>query len=140
MERRRLEGAAVINYLEGAYSGMEDDGGITVLVGGVGYRVFVSDRDRAGLNTSAHINVWCRSIYREDNATLYGFIDFRDRRAFDRLMQVDGVGPSVALKVLSILDATSLADVVKNKLTGALMAVPGVGRKTAERILEQVKL
>lgn len=130
----------MISYLAGSHAGMDDDGALIVLVSGVGYRVLVSDRDRTALNTRAMIDVWCRSIYREDSATLYGFLDIRDRRAFDRLLNVDGVGPSMALKVLSVMDSTKLADVVASKIPATLMTVPGVGRKTAERIVEQVKL
>lgn len=130
----------MISYLTGSHAGMDDDGALIVLVGGVGYRVLVSDRDRTALNTRAVVDLWCRSIYREDNASLFGFMDIRDRRAFDRLMNVDGVGPSMALKVLSVMDAARLADVVASKIPATLMQVPGVGRKTAERIVEQVKL
>lgn len=76
---------------------------------------------------------------REDAQQLYGFIDERDRGLFRQLIKVSGVGPKLALTILSGMDAASFARCVQRGDLSSLVALPGVGKKTAERLLVEMR-
>ena len=78
-------------------------------------------------------------VVREDAQLLYGFIDERDRRLFRQLIKVSGVGPKLALTILSGMDAGSFARCVQRDDISSLVALPGVGKKTAERLLVEMR-
>ncbi|MDO9010211.1 MAG: Holliday junction branch migration protein RuvA [Gallionella sp.] len=78
-------------------------------------------------------------IVREDAHLLYGFGSSDERIAFRLLLKISGVGPKLALSVLSGLSLNDLADAVANKETGRLVKIPGVGKKTAERLLLELQ-
>lgn len=78
-------------------------------------------------------------IVREDAHLLYGFITHEERIAFRLLLKISGVGPKLALSVLSGLSLNDLAIAVANKETGRLTKIPGVGKKTAERLLLELQ-
>lgn len=117
-----------------------DGNRIVVEVGGVGLEMLVPLRavDALGepggwvrLHTHLHV--------REDALALYGFPEESDRLLFQTLIGVSGVGPKLALAVLSTADAGELARIIRDEKTKALQAIPGVGRKTAERIVLELK-
>ena len=104
-------------------------------VRGVGYQVFCSLRTIAALpeeGEQAAVNVV--TIVREDAFQLYGFAEEREQEAFRLLLSVAGVGPRLALAVLSGLPPEELAQAVMARDLARICAVPGVGKKTAERI------
>jgi len=76
---------------------------------------------------------------RQDSITLYGFITENDRNAFDTLITISGVGPRLALAILSTFDAASLATAVSSEDVNAFKSVSGVGNRTANRILLELK-
>ncbi len=78
-------------------------------------------------------------IVREDAHLLYGFLSNEERIAFRVLLKISGVGPKLALSVLSGLSLTDLADAVASKEAGRLVKIPGVGKKTAERLLLELE-
>ncbi len=78
-------------------------------------------------------------IVREDAHLLYGFLSNEERVAFRQLLKISGVGPKLALSVLSGLSLTDLAVAVANKEVGRLTKIPGVGKKTAERLLLELQ-
>jgi len=78
-------------------------------------------------------------IVREDAHLLYGFITHEERIAFRQLLKISGVGPKLALSVLSGLSLSDLAAAVANKEAGRLTKIPGVGKKTAERLLLELQ-
>jgi Holliday junction DNA helicase RuvA len=78
-------------------------------------------------------------IVREDAHLLYGFLSNDERLAFRQLLKISGVGPRLALSVLSGLSLADLASAVANKETGRLTKIPGVGKKTAERLLLELQ-
>lgn len=134
----------MISLLQGTHEGIEDGGAVTILCGGVGYRVLVNDRDREVITThkgiGGEVRVYCRTMASENDITIFGFLEYDDRRAFDRLLRVDGVGPATAQRVLSVMDHAKLKSIVSAKGVVALCEVPGIGRKTAEKIIATVKL
>ena len=76
---------------------------------------------------------------RQDSITMYGFATEEDRIAFDALININGVGPRLAIAVLSTFDAGSMATAVQSEDTGAFVRVPGVGARTASRIVLELK-
>ena len=76
---------------------------------------------------------------RQDSITMYGFATEEDRIAFDALININGVGPRLAIAVLSTFDAGSMAAAVQSEDTGAVVRVPGVGARTASRIVLELK-
>ncbi len=113
---------------------------ILVEVGGVGYEIQVPMTTLFQLpEMGAEVSLVTHFVVREDAQQLYGFIDDRDRALFRQLIRVSGVGPKLALTILSGMDATSFARCVQRDDISSLVALPGVGRKTAERLLVEMR-
>lgn len=108
-------------------------------VHGVGYHVFVHDRDaeRARLNEPMVLHI--RMAVREDALTLYGFVDPADREVYDALTGVPGVGPKAALALLSTYTPGQLASAIHRQNAAELTKAKGVGKKLAELILLKLK-
>jgi Holliday junction DNA helicase RuvA len=110
--------------------------GVVIDVGGLGYDVALPLSTLAALpQLGEEISLWIHTHVREDELKLYGFADKRDRTAFRTMLKVGGVGPKVALAVLGGLTGDQLARVVDSGDTGRLTAIPGIGKKTAERVI-----
>ncbi len=117
-----------------------EPGAVVVETGGIGYRVHVSSRTLETLpQEGREVRLVTRQIVREDSLTLYGFADSSELRLFDLLINVSGVGPRVALAVLSGLRPEALVRAIRDENVGALVAVQGVGRKTAERLVVELR-
>lgn len=113
---------------------------ILVEVGGVGYEIQVPMTTLYQLpELGAPVTLVTHFVVREDAQLLYGFIEERDRILFRQLIRVNGVGPKLALTILSGMDANSFARCVARDDISALIALPGVGRKTAERLLVEMR-
>jgi holliday junction DNA helicase RuvA len=115
-------------------------GEVLVEVGGIGYRVVVSPTTAVALgDVGDDVFVWVHHHVREDAETLYGFGSRDERVTFEALLAAHGVGPSLALAILSVHDPVALARILAEDDVGALCLVPGVGRKTAARLLVELK-
>jgi Holliday junction DNA helicase RuvA len=113
---------------------------ITVEVAGVGYRVLVSPTSAVSLGDVGHeVFCWVHHHQREDAVTLYGFVTKDERTCFEALLGAHGVGPALALAILSIHSPIALARILAEDDLGALCLVPGVGKKTAARLLIDLK-
>jgi len=113
---------------------------ILVEVGGVGYELQVPMTTLFQLpELGAEVSLVTHFVVREDAQLLYGFIDERDRSLFRQLIKVSGVGPKLALTILSGMDSTSFARCVQRDDISSLIALPGVGKKTAERLLVEMR-
>ena len=109
-------------------------------VQGVGYEVDLPLSVFASLPaTSEPLTLWIHQVIREDANLLYGFSRLEDRQLFRELIKVSGIGPKVALAILSSLEARQLLNVIQNGDLQALTRVPGIGKKTAERLLVDLK-
>ena len=107
---------------------------------GVGYEVELPLSVFAGLPaTHETLTLWIHQVIREDANLLYGFTRLEDRQLFRELIKVSGIGPKVALAILSSLEARQLLSVIQNADLQALTRVPGIGKKTAERLLVDLK-
>lgn len=113
---------------------------IVVDVAGVGYEVQVPMSTFFQLPAvGEEVSLVTHFVVREDAQLLYGFLDERDRVLFRSLIKVSGVGPKLALTLLSGMDADSFVRCVQREDLKALVATPGVGRKTAERLLVEMR-
>ncbi len=116
------------------------DGFVIVEAAGVGYQVQVSTSAFVALpETGAEVKLHTRHIVREDAQLLFGFVDRDELRLFDLLIAVNGVGPRIAIAVLSGLSPARFARAVRDENIAAITAVPGVGRKTAERLVVELR-
>lgn len=115
------------------------NGEITLDVGGVGYRISMSSAGLARHRSSGgEIFVWIHHQQREDSQTLFGFADQEERETFEVLIGTHGVGPSLALAILATLDPSTLRTTVITEDLSSLCRVPGVGKKTAQRLLVEL--
>lgn len=113
---------------------------ILVEVGGVGYELQVPMTTLFQLPAlGSEVSLMTHFLVREDAQLLYGFIEERDRSLFRELIKVSGVGPKLALTILSGMDAQSFARCVQRDDISSLVALPGVGKKTAERLLVEMR-
>ena len=113
---------------------------ILVEVGGVGYEIQVPMTTLFQLpELGSEVALVTHFVVREDAQLLYGFIDERDRSLFRQLIKISGVGPKLGLTILSGMDSNSFARCVQRDDISSLMALPGVGKKTAERLLVEMR-
>lgn len=112
---------------------------LLVEVGGVGYEVVVTPRTAAALELGTTVFLHVHHHLREDAQTLFGFPTRDERTTFRVLIGTHGVGPALALAILSTHPPATLAEVVAAGDLGALTLVPGVGKKTAERLLVELR-
>jgi Holliday junction DNA helicase RuvA len=113
---------------------------ILVDVSGVGYEIQVPMTTLFQLpELGSEVSLVTHFVVREDAQLLYGFIDDRDRTLFRQLIKVNGVGPKLGLTILSGMDSSSFVRCVQRDDISSLMALPGVGKKTAERLLIEMR-
>jgi Holliday junction DNA helicase RuvA len=129
----------VIGSLRGTL--LDRSGGeVTLEVAGVGYRVMVSPTTAISLgDLGQEVFCWVHHHQRDEAPTLYGFAGKDERLCFEALLGAHGVGPALALAILSVHDPIALARIVAEDDIGALCLVPGVGKKTAARLLIDLK-
>lgn len=108
-------------------------------VHGVGYRLLVSPRTAVALDPGADVTVWTHLHVRDDALLLYAFETRAERDTFESLVGATGVGPKLALSILSVHDPLSLRRALLESDIDALVLVPGVGKRTAQRLLIELK-
>jgi holliday junction DNA helicase RuvA len=129
----------VIGSLRGTVIDRSPAGQVVVEVAGVGYRVQVLPAALARLELGRESLLWIHHHMREDHQALYGFAAVEERVAFEGLLAAHGVGPALALAILATHPPVVLARVLAEDDLAALCEVPGVGRKTAQRLLVELK-
>ncbi len=112
---------------------------LLVEVGGVGYRVSVAPSAMAGAAIGEPLLLHVHTHVREDAIVLYGFATADERRCFEALLAAHGVGPALAMAILSALTPAGLHRALASGDADALTSVPGVGRKTAARLLIELR-
>jgi holliday junction DNA helicase RuvA len=125
----RLRGKPVANTPEG----------LVVDVGGVGYLVAATPSAVRAADGSAEVSLHTYLHVREDALQLYGFAEAAERELFVQLLSVNGVGPKVALAIVSGSPAADLRRAIVLSDTARFQAIPGIGKKTAERIVLELK-
>ena len=113
---------------------------VCVDVGGVGYEIDVPMSTLYDLpENGARVSLFTHLAIREDAHVLFGFLTAQERAAFRSLIKVTGIGARTALAVLSGMSVQDLADAIAQQETGLLTRVPGIGKKTAERLLLELR-
>ena len=108
-------------------------------VNGVGYEIDTPLTTFCQLQKGQKITLWTHLAVREDAQLLYGFLKQQEKTIFLTLLKVNGVGPKMALGILSTLSVEMLIHTVENEDVNTLVKVPGVGKKTAERLLIELR-
>ena len=116
-----------------------DDATVLLEVGGVGYVVSVTPRTLAELEPGSTAFLHVHHHIREDAQTLYGFTHRDERTTFQVLIATHGIGPTLALAIIATHAPAALVDIVATNDLSALTLVPGVGKKTAERLLVELR-
>jgi len=124
----------VIAHLDGTVCSVAPDGAV-IDVGGVGLLVQCTPGTLAGLRTGERARVATSLLVREDSLTLFGFAGEDERNTFELLQTASGVGPRLALAMLAVFSPDGLRRAVAAEDLAALMTVPGIGRKGAQRIV-----
>lgn len=112
---------------------------VVLVTGGIGYKVFAPYPTLERIDSSGETFLHTVLIVREDSMTLFGFATTTEREVFDILLAVNGVGPKLALAILSTLSIDNLRNAVISERAELLTRVPGIGKKTAQKILIDLK-
>jgi Holliday junction DNA helicase RuvA len=129
----------VIGSVRGIVVERDASGEVLVEVGGVGYRVLVPLSAIGVLEPAAPVFLFTHLHVRDDAMVLYGFPTREERDTFEVLLGAAGVGPTLALKILSVHAPNALARAVADEDLGSLTLVPGVGKRTAERLMVELR-
>jgi holliday junction DNA helicase RuvA len=108
-------------------------------VGGLGYKVFVTEDVLHALQIGSEMTFWTYLAVREDALDLYGFPSKKERSFFELLISVSSIGPKSALNILSLVSADTLATSIQSGSVAHLVKVSGIGKKTAEKIVLELK-
>lgn len=124
----------MISTLTGSVLELSSDSAV-ISVSGVGYEVRVTPRHLMNLKVSSETTIYTRLVVREDDVSLFGFSDRQEREQFDLLCSVSGIGPKLAMTVLSGMDSGTFSRAVAEQDEQAFRNIPGIGQKTAKLIL-----
>ena len=119
----------IVSYKEPAF--------VHVDVQGVVYEIFISLHTFSALG-NAEVKLFTTQIIREDAQLLFGFLDMSEKKMFERLIKISGVGPKVAMAICSTYTPNQFATVINNKDMNGVKKVPGIGPKSAGRILVEL--
>ena len=129
----------MIAFLKGSLAGKTDSVAF-IDVGGVGYAVGMSQTGLSKLpEVGGEVRVYTYLQVSDNGLALYGFLSMEEKALFERLIGVSGVGPKVALAALSTFSPEALASAIASQDVAAIERVPGVGKKTASRIILELK-
>jgi Holliday junction DNA helicase RuvA len=113
---------------------------LVIEAGGVGYEVLCTQEayDRAAV-IGEEYEIWTRLVVREDSMTLFGFASLAERALFDQLVAISGIGPKSAIAILSGIGEAPLREAIRASDVHRLIGIPGIGRKTAERLIVELR-
>ncbi|HUJ15131.1 MAG TPA: Holliday junction branch migration protein RuvA [Thermoanaerobaculia bacterium] len=128
----------MIGYLQGTLKKLDANRAVLV-AGGVGYEVHISLQTYYKLEGQREAALEIYTHVREDTLALYGFATGEEKLAFEKLISISGIGPTLAQKILSGIEPHDLADAIAHNDTRKLSSIPGVGKKTADRICLELR-
>src|SRR5207244_585354 len=128
----------MIGYLNGTLKKLDASHAL-VAVNGVGYEVHISLQTYYRLEGRHDVELEIYTHVREDTLALYGFATSEEKVAFEKLIAISGIGPTLAQKILSGIDPPDLAEAVARGDVRKLSSIPGVGKKTADRIVLELR-
>ena len=129
----------MFSYLKGTIISKCNDR-LILDVGGIGYEIFISFQSYQSIPTSGETyKIHIHAHYREDQQKLFGFHLEEEKLFFKAILSVNGIGPKVAMSILSTFGSSELKDVLLREKFSALTTVPGIGKKTAQRLFLELK-
>ncbi len=128
----------MLSFLRGTILAKTEDY-LIVDVHDIGYQVFVTSAQRLEAVTSQPIEVYLYQVVREDASDLYGFKKLEELQLFEKLLSVSGVGPKSALAIIGLAPADAIRQAIERGEVDVLTKVSGIGRKTAERIVLELR-
>ena len=128
----------MISMLTGTVRAIHTDR-LIVEVGGIGLSVLVNPATSNGVTLGSSVQLFTSLVVREDSLTLFGFLSEQARGFFELVQTVSGVGPKVALSILSVVTPEDLARAIAQEDVAAIERVPGIGRKGAQRMILELK-
>lgn len=129
----------MLNYIKGKVTGVFETS-IVLENNGIGYHIFVPQLSIYFImENKEELLIYTEMIVREDSITLYGFVNKEDIEIFKKLMTVNGVGAKAALSIMSTLPTGELKKIIASEDDKSLVKAPGIGKKTAQRIVLELK-
>lgn len=130
----------MIGWLQGNIVDKQQPGKLVINVNGVGYDVETSLQTFFQVETLPDpVSLHIHTVVREDALLLYGFVDKQERALFRALIKVNGIGPKVAVNILSSISPAEFIHCIYQQNTAQLTKLPGIGKKTAERLVIEMK-
>ncbi len=129
----------MISWLSGVVRELDPSGVVVLDVNGVGYEVLVSMQTLVALRIGEEAELHIHSHVREDQFTLFGFADNKERALFRNLNKVSGIGAKTALNLMSGMNASDLMQAIENSDDVAIARTPGIGKKTAQRLILELR-
>lgn len=127
----------MIAYISGKIIEVSDKS-VTVLAGSIGYRVLAPMMLLTQMKIGVEVALYTSLVVREDDQTLYGFKTPEERRFFEKITNISGIGPGTTLRLLGVYELNELLDAIRTNNVAKLQAVPGIGQKTASRIIVEL--
>ncbi|MGB9709976.1 MAG: Holliday junction branch migration protein RuvA [Thermodesulfovibrio sp.] len=112
---------------------------VVIQTGGLGYSVKIPVRIARYINTGEEIQIYTSLILKEELVEIYGFLDSSERDLFQELIKISGIGPKMAINILSTYDKETLYKTIEQQDIKSLSKIPGIGKKTAQRIFLELK-
>ena len=128
----------MIGYLKGKIISSKPTK-ILLDVNGVGYLVNISINTFEKISDKEFVSLYIYTSVKEDSITLFGFFSESEKEMFELLISVNGIGPKLALSILSGIQVSELKNAIQTENSSRIVAIPGIGRKTAERLLLELK-
>lgn len=128
----------MISYLNGKILNKRESF-VIVVVGGIGYKVFVNSSILSEVNGGQEVEFYIHQHVREDALDLYGFHSLEELELFELLLSISGIGPKSALGVLTIAPVQDIKDSIARGDSDLLIKVSGIGKKTAERVVLELR-
>ena len=113
--------------------------GVVIDVSGVGYEVQLLLKEISELNNSQELELWIHQIERDDSTSLFGFKDINKRDLFRKIINVNGIGPQIAMALLDDFNVNELVDAIENNEFNLLTKSQGIGKRIAERLVVELK-
>jgi len=129
----------VIGWLQGKVRELDPAGFVLLETNGVGYDVSVSIQSLASLKQGEQASLYIHTHVREDQLALFGFLSAAERELFRKLNTVSGIGARMALNLMSGMPTTDLLQAIENADDTAIARTPGIGKKTAQRLILELK-
>ncbi len=128
----------MIGYLKGTLVD-KDEKTLLVLVDKVGFTIYVPEKEISFIKEGSEIELFTELVVRENEMHLYGFLTKEEKEMFNILNEVSGIGPRSSIGIISFLDINTLSKAVVNEDINTLVKLPGIGKKTAQRIILDIK-